>query len=202
MVDFPFSQSCENNKEVILDVLSRVFADRRKVLEIASGTAQHASWFAAHLPQLVWQPSDLPGSLVITAPRCEAYTGENLRLPCSLDVSARPWNMAAPLPDAIFTANSLHIMPWASVVDLFAELGERADSDTLLAVYGPFNYSGDYTSPSNAQFDQWLARQNPHSAIRDFERVNQLAEQARFELQEDNAMPANNRLLVWRKRVK
>ncbi len=198
MPALPFSQSCENNKGPILEILARVFADRVEVLEIASGTAQHASWFAGHMPQLAWQPSELPANLPVTRPRCENYSGANLRQPVALDVSARPWPLAD-IPHAVFTANSLHIMPWDSVVDLFAELGERAVDDTILAVYGPFNYDGKYTSASNAQFDQWLARQNPHSAIRDFGQVDQLADAAGFALQEDNAMPANNRLLVWRK---
>ena len=196
MTELPFSQSCENNKGPILEVLARVFADRCTVLELASGTAQHASWFAANLPQLTWQPSELPVNLPVTTPRCQAYAGGNLLPPLGLDVSARPWPVD-PIPHAIFSANSLHIMPWSSVVDLFAELGERAAEDTLLAVYGPFNYQGRYTSESNARFDQWLAAQNPHSAIRDFEKVDALAVQAGFQLLEDNAMPANNRLLVW-----
>jgi hypothetical protein len=148
------------------------------------------------MPHLQWQPSELPASLYLTRPRCEAYAGDNLGGPLGLDVSDRPWPLPA-LPTAIFSANSLHIMPWESVVDLFAELGERAAPGTLLAVYGPFNYGGQYTSASNARFDQWLAQQAPHSAIRDFEQVDSLAEQAGFALREDNAMPANNRLLVW-----
>ena len=196
MVELPFSQSCENNKGPILEVLARVFADRRAVLEIASGTAQHASWFAAHLAHLCWQPSELPANLPVTAARCQTYAGDNLRSPVGLDVSARPWPLDE-IPHAIFSANSLHIMPWCSVVDLFAELGERTAEDTLLAIYGPFNYEGRYTSSSNARFDQWLAGQSPHSAIRDFERVNALAIEAGFRLLEDNTMPANNRLLVW-----
>lgn len=198
MAELPFSQSCENNKGPILEVLSRVFADSREVLEIASGTAQHACWFAAHLPHLAWQPSDLPASLPLTIPRCDAFAGENLRPPLALDVSLRPWPVES-IPDAVFSANSLHIMPWESVVELFAELGERAAAGTLLAVYGPFNYAGNYTSASNARFDQWLATQSPHSAIRDFERVDALASAAGFELLEDNTMPANNRLLVWQR---
>lgn len=197
MSQLPFSQSCENNKAPILEVLARVFADRQQVLEIASGTGQHATWFAQHLPQLrSWQPSEHPVNLAVTQPRCEAYTGGNLLPPFGLDVSLRPWSTEA-VPHAIFTANSLHIMPWSAVIDLFAELGERAGQDTLLAVYGPFNYGGQYSSQSNAQFDQWLARQSPHSAIRDFERVDELAREAQFSLLEDNAMPANNRLVVW-----
>lgn len=194
----PFSQSCENNKGPILDILVRVFAQRQQVLEIASGTAQHASYFAGHLPQLVWQTSEHPTNLAVTQPRCASYAGDNLLPPYGLDVSHRPWPLPV-LPHAIFTANSLHIMPWSAVVELFGELGERAVPDTLLAVYGPFNYGGQYSSPSNAQFDQWLARQSPDSAIRDFEQVDELARQAQFALLEDNAMPANNRLVVWRR---
>jgi hypothetical protein len=132
-------------------------------------------------------------------PRCKAYCGSNLLPPLALDVSDRPWPVPT-LPDAIFSANSLHIMAWSCVVDLFAELGERAAVDTLFAVYGAFNYNGQYTSDSNARFDIWLAEQNPHSAIRHFEQVNELAANAGFALSEDHAMPANNRLLVWVKK--
>lgn len=197
MTELPFSQACENNKGPILEVLARVFGDRRAVLEIGSGTGQHATWFAANLPHLSWQPSDIPANLPVVTPRCQAYAGANLRPPLGLDVSARPWALDQ-IPDAVFSANSLHIMPWDSVVDLFAELGERAADGTRLAIYGPFNYAGRYTSSSNAQFDHWLSSQSPHSAIRDFEQVNALAIQAGFRLLEDNSMPANNRLLVWR----
>jgi len=198
LTQLPFSQACENNKEPILGVLRRVFADRSRVLEIASGTAQHATWFAQQLPHVCWQPSEMPANLAIARPRCEEYSGDNLSAPVALDVSQRPWPIEA-LPDALFTANSLHIMPWESVQDLFAELAGRAAKETLLVVYGPFNYAGRYTSESNARFDQWLAEQNESSAIRDFERVDELAREAGFELLEDNPMPANNRLLVWRR---
>lgn len=196
MDPLPFSQACENNKQPILDILSRVFAERREVLEIGSGTGQHATWFAQHLPHLRWRPTELPENLSVITPRCEHYAGSNLGNPTILDVSQRPWSNE--VPDAVFSANSLHIMPWACVEDLFAELGERARGDTVLAIYGPFNYNGEYTSESNARFDQWLAAQNPHSAIRDFAAVDALAQAAGFSLQEDNAMPANNRLVVWR----
>ena len=196
MQHLPFSQSCENNKGPILGVLQRVFADCETVLEIASGTGQHATWFASRLPHLTWQPTEMPANMALLKPRCELYTGCNLLRPVPLDVSSRPWRVSS-LGNALFTANSLHIMPWESVVDLFAELGERADGDTLLAIYGPFNYGGQYTSPSNARFDQWLAEQSSHSAIRDIEEVSRLGTSAGFRLQEDNEMPANNRLLVF-----
>jgi len=198
VAELPFSQACENNKGPILAVLAQVFAGRRRVLEIASGTGQHAVWFAGHLPHLQWQPTEMAQHLPILAPRCEAHRGTNLLPPCALDVSHRPWSGVV-IPDAVFTANSLHIMPWDSVQDLFAELGERASPDTALAVYGPFNYNGQYTSDSNARFDQWLAQQSPFSAIRDFEKVNALASAVGFALQSDADMPANNRLLLWHK---
>ncbi len=182
-------------------MLRRVFADRRQVLEIGSGTAQHATHFAAALPRLRWQPTDLPEYLPGVVPRCRAYPGDNILPPAVLDVRQRPWPLAPGDYDALFSANTLHIMAYAAVELLFAELGERARPDTVLAVYGPFNYGGRYTSDSNARFDQWLASRDPDSAIRDFEQVDGLARAAGFLLAEDNAMPANNRLLVWRRSV-
>ena len=193
----PFSQSCENNKAVILEVLRQAFADRREVLEIASGTGQHACHFAANMPWLRWQPTELPQNLALLRPRCGAYAGTNLLPPAALDIRANPWPLT--VPDALFTANSLHIMAYAAVEQFFAGLARHAGGDVLLAVYGPFNYGGAYTSESNARFDQWLARQHPDSAIRDFEAVDALAIESGFRLRADHEMPANNRLLVWHK---
>ena len=197
MHSLPFSQACENNKPYILEVLREVFADRHRVLEIGSGTGQHACHFAEHLPWLQWQPSDLPEYLPTLRPRCALYAGDNLLPELALDVRERPWPVA--IPDAMFSANSLHIMAFTAVQDFFAALAEGAPRDMVLAIYGPFNYRGEYTSASNAQFDQWLSQRDPASGIRDFEAVNALAGAARFVLQRDCAMPANNRLLVWRR---
>ena len=198
MTALPFSQACENNKDVILEVLQRVFADSETVLEIASGTGQHATHFAAAMPWLRWQPTELPGNLPVLAPRCAAYAGQNLQPPLALDVRRQDdWPQG--VSGGLFTANSLHIMAWASVEALFSHLGDVAQQPLVLAIYGPFNYGGRYTSESNAAFDQWLAQQHPDSAIRDFEAVDVLATSAGFSLLEDNAMPANNRLLVWRR---
>lgn len=191
----PFSQSCENNKAFIAEYLLTLFAGQREVLEIASGTGQHATFFAGLLPTVRWQPTEIPANMDSLMPRYEAYSGANMLPPRSLDVCSRPWKVD--VPDAIFTANSLHIMPFSAVQELFLELGERASLGTLLVVYGPFNYNGQYTSESNARFDVWLAAQHPESAIRDFEKVNELANEAGFLLREDHSMPANNRLLVW-----
>jgi len=197
MSALPFSQSCENNKTYILDVLTRAFADRRQVLEIASGTGQHACHFAANMPWLRWQPTELPENMPVLHPRCTAYASDNLLPERALDVCDEPWPVA--IPDAVFSANSLHIMAFSAVEKLFATLGGSAGDDVVLAVYGPFNYNGRYTSDSNARFDQWLAQQSPDSAIRQFEEVDRLAAGAGFALQGDHEMPANNRLLVWAK---
>lgn len=195
--ELPYSQSCENNKSVILEHLQKVFADRERVLELASGTGQHATWFAAHMPWLQWQPTDIPSNTAVLEPRCRTYSGQNLCPVKALDVTDRPWSVD--VPHALFTANCLHIMPYIAVEALFDALGNQAKVDTCLVVYGPFNYGGEYTSQSNARFDQWLAQQHPLSAIRDFEKVDALAQAAGFTLEQDNEMPANNRLLVWRK---
>jgi hypothetical protein len=199
MDTLPFSQSCENNKSWILDVLTRAFADRRQVLEIASGTGQHACHFAANMPWLQWQPTELPENMPVLHPRCAAYAGDNILPERALDVCDEPWPVD--IPDALFSANSLHIMPWAAVEKLFATLGKAAGGDVVLAVYGPFNYNGHYTSDSNARFDQWLAQKSPDSAIRHFEEVDRLAAAAGFALQGDHEMPANNRLLLWAKQA-
>jgi hypothetical protein len=137
-------------------------------------------------------------NLAVLHPRCAAYQGDNLLPELALDVRDEGWPVA--IPDALLSANSLHIMAWAAVEKLFAGLAANAGDDVVLAVYGPFNYNGQYTSPSNARFDQWLAQQHAASAIRHFEDVDRLAAGAGFALQCDRAMPANNRMLVWTKK--
>ncbi len=190
----PIAPSCEKNREPILEVLREHFADRRHVLEIGSGTGQHAIFFAEHLPHLRWQTSDraenLPG---ITAWLQEAAL-PNTVLPLELDVTAA-WPEQR--HDAMFSANTLHIMPWSAVECLFARLPDVLAANARLVIYGPFNYGGQFTSDSNAAFDRWLKEKAPHQGIRDFERVHALAQAAGLELLEDRAMPSNNRCLVW-----
>jgi cyclopropane fatty-acyl-phospholipid synthase-like methyltransferase len=208
MSDKPFSPSCERNRDPILAVLRSHFADRRRVLEIGSGTGQHAVHFAAALPHLVWQASDreenLPGIRMWLA---EAALS-NTPAPLLFDVAAQEKPMSregggsdASTYDAIFSANTLHIMSWAEVEQLFAALPVLTTADAKLVIYGPFNYAGQFTSTSNAAFDQSLRRREPHMGIRDFADVGRLARAAGFVLLEDVAMPANNRCLVWQQRA-
>jgi len=191
----PFSQACINNREPILEVLQRVFARQTRVLEIGSGTGQHAVYFAEHLPLLHWQTSDLEENHEGILAWLADYQGSNLQPPLALDVTVSRWLIEK--VDAIFSANTAHIMPWGAVEKMFEHIPSVLESGGVMALYGPFNYNGSYTSESNQQFDVWLKTQEPHRAIRDFEKVNGLAERAGMSLLEDNAMPANNRLLVW-----
>ena len=192
----PCAPACERNREPILDVLRDHFGDRRAVLEIGSGTGQHAIFFAARLPHLLWQTSDRAENL----PGIQAWLDEaglpNTPPPLDLDVM-RAW--PARRYDAVFSANTLHILPWAALERLFAGLPDVLASDARVAIYGPFNYGGCFTSASNAAFDLRLKEDAPHRGIRDFEEVNRLAGLAGLELVEDRAMPSNNRCLVWRR---
>ncbi|MCB1616157.1 MAG: DUF938 domain-containing protein [Pseudomonadales bacterium] len=191
-----FSQACENNKGPILQVLTRWLGKDSKVLEVGSGTGQHAVHFAACLPYIHWQTSDLPPSHDSINSWIDDTAAENIARPLVLDVSgAWPERKF----DAVFSANTLHIMPADYNPCFFAGAAAVIKPGGLLLVYGPFNYSGAFTSPSNARFDDWLKAQNPLSGIRDFETLNGFADMNGFLLQEDNAMPANNRLLVWKK---
>jgi len=191
-----FSDACERNRDPILAVLRRVFADRTAVLEIGSGTGQHAAYFAPALPHLDWQPSDVAENLPsVRVWREEAQTPRLLE-PIELDVE-RPF--PALKVDAVFTANTLHIVSWPQVERMLAAIGELLPAAGTFAVYGPFNYGGKYTAPSNEAFDAWLRGRDPKSGLRDIEAIVALAERHRLVLKEDNAMPANNRLLVFRK---
>lgn len=196
MPEKPHSPACERNREPILAVLREHFATRRQVLEIGSGTGQHAVFFAAAMPWLRWQASDRAEYL----PGIRAWLDDarlpNTPAPLELDVLAA-W--PALDVDAVFSANTLHIMGWDGVQALFEGVGKLlADSGDTLIVYGPFNYGGAYTSDSNRQFDAWLKARDPRSGIRDFEAVDALAEAAGLRLLADIEMPANNRCLVWR----
>lgn len=194
----PFAPSCERNQGPILEVLQRHLAEARRVLEIGSGTGQHAVHFAAAMPWLAWQCSDRAENLPGIALWLDEAALPNTPPAVELDVDGR-WPAAR--FDAVFTANSLHIMGWPQVEAFFAGVRGILEQNGLLIVYGPFNYGGDFTSDSNRAFEQWLKDRDPASGIRDFEAVDALARAIGLALVEDNAMPANNRALVWQKTI-
>jgi cyclopropane fatty-acyl-phospholipid synthase-like methyltransferase len=191
------SEACERNKEPILALLRQELAGSGSLLEIGSGTGQHAVYFARALPQLSWQPSELAQQLPALAQRIRAEGSANLRAPLALDVSAQPW--PSPPVDALFSANTLHIMGWGAVTDFFRGAGSVLRAPGVLCVYGPFAHGGRHTSASNAEFDRFLQARDPASGVRDFEAVDALARQQGLQLTADHAMPANNRTLVWRR---
>jgi cyclopropane fatty-acyl-phospholipid synthase-like methyltransferase len=189
------SDPCERNKGPILDVLREVFAACKHVLEIGSGTGQHAVYFASEMPWLVWQPSEVPEAMPGLRKRIFNEGPKNLRAPVEIDVAASPWDVRK--VDAVFTANTLHIMHWPQVQAFFAALPAIAKPGTVLAIYGPFRYDGRYTSGSNESFDAMLHARDPGSGLRDFRDVDALARAAGFDFRRDHAMPANNQTLVW-----
>jgi cyclopropane fatty-acyl-phospholipid synthase-like methyltransferase len=195
--ELPFSSASERNKEPILAILRDAFAQVRTVLEIGSGTGQHAVHFARNLPQLAWQPSDRGEYLPGLRARVLAEGPVNLRAPIELDVtSQRAW--LDEQFDALYTANTFHIMSWPEVQAFFGGLALVLGKPATLAVYGPFNMGGGYTSQSNAAFDAQLRQRDPASGLRDLEEVDALAVRQGLVMQANHAMPANNRLVLWR----
>lgn len=195
-MDRPNSPSSERNRDPILEVLRLHFADRRQVLEIGSGTGQHAVHFAAAMPQLRWQCTDRVENLPGMSLWLDEAALPNTPPPLVLDVSGA-W--PAQRYDAVFSANTLHIMGWDEVEQLFDHLADTTTDDAKLVIYGPFNYGGRYSSDSNASFDQWLQARGAHMRIRDAEAVDALADAAGFALLDDIAMPANNRCRIWQR---
>ncbi|HPY40835.1 MAG TPA: DUF938 domain-containing protein [Thiolinea sp.] len=193
----PYAAACDENRAPILAVLKPLLAEHKSVLEIGSGTGQHAVYFGEQLPHLTWQTSDqLEYHAGIQAWLAEAQL-PNVLTPLLLDVRQANWPELK--VDAVFTANTLHIMSWDAVQACFAGVGRLLPSGGLFIAYGPFNYAGQFTSTSNARFDQWLKQRDPESGIRNFEDLNLLAAKEGLELQADYEMPVNNRILVWRK---
>ncbi len=193
----PFSQACENNKDPILEKLKPHLTGCLQLLEIGSGTGQHAVHFAQHLPELTWQTADQQMHHEgINAWLAEAQLS-NLRPPLALDLHF-PWPVKQQY-DAIFTANTLHIISEQLVVKLIQGAAKHLKPAGLLFIYGPFNYHGQYTSTSNERFDAWLQQRDPRSGIREQTWLVSLAQQHGFTLLEDHQMPANNRLLLFKR---
>jgi cyclopropane fatty-acyl-phospholipid synthase-like methyltransferase len=193
----PIAESCIQNQESIAKVVVPLFSHSTRLLEVGSGTGQHAVYLAKRLPHLTWVTSDLQEahSGILAWMRDEQL--ENVRPPVDLDVTGSNWPTGQ--FDAVFSANTTHIMSWPMVECFFAGVGKVLESEGVFTLYGPFNYAGSYTSESNRCFDGWLKSRDPDSGIRDFEKLNDLAERAGMYLYRDFEMPENNRILCWKK---
>jgi cyclopropane fatty-acyl-phospholipid synthase-like methyltransferase len=189
------SEACEQNKEPILAILRKAFAGTQRVLEIGSGTGQHAVYFSRHLPHLSWQTSDMIDSHASIRAWIADINPGNVLPPLELDVMAGQWPQQT--YDGLFSANTTHIMNWSAVQHMFDGIGQLLEPGAVFCLYGPFNYGNHFTSASNARFDDWLKNRDPGSGIRNFEDLIGLAERNSMQLQADHEMPVNNRLLVW-----
>lgn len=188
-----YSQACENNKQPILDVLAKLLEGRNSVLEIGSGTGQHAEFFAAELPHITWQSSDVANHIDSIQQRIDQAALPNLPAAIELDINRQ--QLPTRKFDVVFTANTLHIMSWPTVERMFKTVSSLLGPQGQLCIYGPFNYAGTYTSGSNELFDQSLRSRNAQMGLRDIEKVQQLAQCFDFNHLNDFQMPANNRLL-------
>jgi len=193
----PYAESCEQNQAQILEVLREEFADNKNVLEIASGTGQHAVFFGRALTHLNWQTSELAHNHAGIQAWLDEAKLANVRSPVVVDVYAPAWPIDQ--VDAVFNANTVHIVSWQGVEQMFAGIGRVLGTDGKVCIYGAFNYGGKFTSESNERFDAWLKSRDPVSGVRDFEAVNQLAEAQGLHLLKDVSMPGNNRTLVWQR---
>jgi hypothetical protein len=193
-----FAPAAERNREPILEVLRRVLPATGTVLEIASGSGQHAVFFSERLPQLRWQPSD-PAADALRSIQAwvREEARENLLAPIDLDVRSEPWPVAR--ADAMLCINMLHISPWEASEALFEGAQRLLSADAPLVTYGPYRVHGRHTAPSNAAFDQSLRSRDPRWGVRDIDELSALATRTGFFLDESVLMPANNMTLVWRR---
>ena len=198
----PFSQACENNKQPILKVLQKELESSNHVLEIGSGTGQHSVYFAPRLTHLTWQTSDVTAHHAIINAWHTAYPAPNLYAPVTFDLSCDsiPFNQTINTSyDAVFTANTLHIISWLLVEKLFELVGNALPLQGKLVVYGPFNDNGRYSSDSNRQFDHSLRQRDNKSGIRDLQDIIKVAQENQLLLLRQYPMPANNQILVFQK---
>ena len=193
----PFSQACENNRGPISQVLERILVDCQSVFEIGSGTGQHAVWFSRAMPHLQWQTSDRKENHQGIKQWISDSSLENIHHPVELDVGVGPWPEG--LFDAIFTANTAHIMALSEVELMFSGVSKLLISGGLFCLYGPMQYSGVIAAESNRAFDARLRAVKSTQGIREFNDLNKLAATFGMELIEDNDLPANNQLIIWQK---
>jgi len=193
-----FSNACEENKYHILEIIKPLFKKANFVLEIGSGTGQHAAFFSSELTHLTWQASDKKENLASIQEWGKEIKHLNTTQAIELDVNQTIWPRFE-ITDAIFSANTAHIMDWESVVNLFNGVNKLLSPGSIFVLYGPFNYQGNFTGDSNRAFDSWLKEKDPQSGIKDFEELIILAERLSLRFKDDIEMPANNRILVWEK---
>lgn len=198
MNTLPHSSAAERNRQPILEQLQALLPASGTVLEIGSGTGQHAVFFSRHLPALLWQPSETRANLKALTVSIEAQGGQRMLPALCLDVLHDPWPGQA--YGAAYSANTAHIMPWEAVVAMFAGVAGHLLAGARFCLYGPFNIDDSFTSPGNAQFDAQLRAENPCMGIRDLEAMTALAMQHQLQLEQKIAMPANNFILVFRGR--
>jgi Protein of unknown function (DUF938) len=193
-----FSAPSERNKQPILEVLRTLLPAAGQALEIASGTGQHVTWFAAHLPQWHWQPTDLTSEFFDSiAQRTHAAQLSNVAAPRTLDVRDSTWPLSDARYNLIYCANMLHIAPWACCAGLMQGAARHLAPQGLLVTYGPYLEDEVPTAASNLAFDQNLRARDPAWGLRRREDVAQEAQRAGLRLVQRFAMPANNLLLVW-----
>jgi SAM-dependent methyltransferase len=194
-----FSEACDRNQDPILAVLKEILPGSGRVLEIGSGTGQHAAYFSRALPDLNWQPSDLADAHLSIKAWREESGAPNLRVPIVIDLLSD--NGSPGVVDAIVCINTIHIVAWAGVERLFSLAESILKPHGVLYCYGPYRYGDRALEPSNVAFDHWLKAQNPVSGVRDYEVIKALAESTGFYLGGDISMPANNRSIWWVRRT-
>ncbi len=197
MNTMPFSSAAERNRQPILEQLMKLLPQNGSVLEIGSGTGQHAVFFTQNMPGLMWQPSDREENLAGLETRFAAEGNENILPPIKLDVVHDSW--PAYCYDAAYSANTAHIMAWEAVVAMFAGVSAHLDTGARFCLYGPFNIDNQFTSPSNAHFDASLRAEDSRMGIRDMAVIESLASLHEMKLEYKLAMPANNFILVFKK---
>ena len=196
-MEIPFSQACENNKQPILDVISQYFKNSKLILEIGSGTAQHAVYFAEKLKHLYWQTTDQEVYQEGINLRLDNYQNTNIGRPLVLNVMEDDWPIEQ--CDGVFSANTSHIMNQQMVNKMFLGVGKVLQANQYFCLYGPFNFNGQYTAKSNESFDQMLRARDPESGLRNFEDLQKIAESQGLFFFKQHDLPANNNILVWKK---
>jgi hypothetical protein len=197
MAGIPFSPASERNKHPILEQLKRLIPAQARVLEIGSGTGQHAVFFTESISTLEWYPSERPEALPDLLIRLLEYGNVSIQTPIPLNVLENPF--PTDNFEVVYSANTAHIMSWQGVEAMFSGVGQCLEQGSIFCLYGPFNIDGSFTSPSNQAFDSNLKAQSPEMGIRDIEALESLALSHQMRIRERNFMPANNMLLVFEK---